>query len=304
METINWAEYKARCTDKKGFTLTHYSKLFNAAHCRVNIKGLDFQLGFDERFYNEKEWNNQVDQFKDSHLENFVEITAEVVEEIKNTLSAYEAELATVKDYLATGLSGFEYNGAINKKSHLEMMVANYARMVELLPTFAADEDEKTGGNMTKLLKKDSVPFLKVLHKLTDKRFSFNIVHTFDLGVQGYNLEMSFMGDFVASCSIPEFHITTAVDCLIDLINYADKQNHSDYFDKFGVSFEIYHCKNLNGKNYYSFRKNEGKKWVKISDKVASYILEQNDIVINGLCDSVVSYCQYDCYYNVNLKGD
>ena len=34
METINWSEYKARCTDKKGFTLTHYSKLFNAAHCR------------------------------------------------------------------------------------------------------------------------------------------------------------------------------------------------------------------------------------------------------------------------------
>ena len=33
------------------------------------------------------------------------------------------------------------------------------------------------------------------------------------------------------------------------------------------------------------------------------YILGQNDIVINGLCDSVVSYCQYDCYYNVNLKG-
>ena len=157
---------------------------------------------------------------------------------------------------------------------------------------------------MSKLLKKDSVPFLKVLHKLTDNRFSFNIVHTFDLGVQGYSLEMSFMGDFVAPCSIPDFHITTAVDCLIDLINYADKQNHSDYFDKFGVSFEIYHCKNLNGKNYFSFRKNEGDKWVKISDKVASYILEQNDIVINGLCDSVVSNCQYDCYYNVNLKGD
>ena len=159
-----------------------------------------------------------------------------------------------------------------------------------------------TGDIMTKLVKKDSVPFLNVLHKLTDKRFSFNIVHTFDLGVQGYNLEMSFMGDFVASCSIPEFHITTAVYCLIDLINYADKQNHSDYFDKFGVSFEIYHNK-LDGKNYFSFRKNDSDKWVKISDKVAAYILGQNDIVINGLCDSVVSYCQYDCYYNINLKG-
>ena len=253
MEIITWSEYKARCTDKKGFTLTHYSKLFNAAHCRVNIEGLDFQLGFDDR-YSTEEWNNQVNQFKKAHLENFVEITAEVAEEIKNTLSAYEAELATVKAYLATGLSGFEYNGAIAKKAHLEMMVAKYARMVELLPTFAADEDEKTGGNMTKLLKKDSVPFLNVVHKLTDRRFSFNIVHTFDLCVQGYSLEMSFMGDFVASCSIPDFHITTAVNCLIDLINYADKQSHSEYFDKFGISFEIYHNK-LNGKNYFSFRK-------------------------------------------------
>ena len=302
MEIITWAEYKARCTDKKGFTLTHYSKLFNAAHCRVNIEDLDFQLGYDDRYSTEK-WNNQVNQFKKAHLEHFVEITAEVLEEIKNTLSVYEAELVAVKAHLSTGLSGFEYNGAIAKKAHLGMMVAKYAKMVELLPTFAADEDEKAGVVVTKLLKKDSVPFLNVVHKLADKRFSFNIVHTFDLGVQGFNLEMSFMGDFVSSCSIPDFHITTAVDCLIDLLNYADMQNHSDYFDKFGISFKIYHNK-LNGKNYYSFRKNEGYKWVKISDKVAAYILGQNDIVINGLSDSVVSYCQYDCYYNVNLKGD
>ena len=150
MEIISWSEYKARCTDKKGFTLTHYSKLFNAAHCRVNIEDLDFQLGYDDR-YSTKEWNNQVNQFKKAHLENFVEITAEVAEEIKNTLSAYEDELATVKAHLSTGLSGFEYNGAIAKKAHLEMMVAKYTRMVELLPTFAADEDEKTGYVMTKL---------------------------------------------------------------------------------------------------------------------------------------------------------
>ena len=157
---------------------------------------------------------------------------------------------------------------------------------------------------MSKLPKKESVPFLNVVHKLTDKRFSFNIVHSFKSGEQDFNLEMSFMGDFVASCSIPDFHITTAVDCLIDLLNHADMQNHSNYFDKFGISFEIYHCKNLNGKNYFSFRKNDSDKWVKISDKVASYILEQNDIAINGLYDSVVSYCQYDCYYNINLKSE
>ena len=156
---------------------------------------------------------------------------------------------------------------------------------------------------MSKLFKKDTKQFINALHKLTDKRFSFNIVHSFDSGIQCYSLEMSFMGDFIASCSIPDFHITTAVDCLIDLLNYANKQNHSDYFDKFGISFQIYHNK-LNGKNYFSFRKNEGDKWVKISDKVASYILEQNDIAINGLCNNVISYCQYDCYYNVNLKGE
>ena len=156
---------------------------------------------------------------------------------------------------------------------------------------------------MTKLLKKESVPFLKVLHKLTDKRFSFNIVQSYDNGVMGYSLETSFCGNFIASCSIPEFHITTAVDCLIDLVNYAELKHDQDYFNKVGISFKIYHCKNLNGKNYFSFKKNDSDKWVKISDKLAAYILEQNDISINGLCENVVSYCQYDCYYNINLKG-
>lgn len=42
MEIITWAEFKERRTDKKGFALTHYSKLFDAAHCRVNIKGWIF----------------------------------------------------------------------------------------------------------------------------------------------------------------------------------------------------------------------------------------------------------------------
>ena len=156
---------------------------------------------------------------------------------------------------------------------------------------------------MTKLFKKDSAPFLKVLYKLTDKRFSFNIVRNFENGVIGYSLETSFCGNYIASCSIPEFHITTAVDCLIDLVNYAELKHDQAYFDKFGISFKIYHCKNLNGKTYFSFKKNDNDKWVKISDKLASYILECNDISIDGLCDNVVSYCQYDCYYNVNLKG-
>ena len=156
---------------------------------------------------------------------------------------------------------------------------------------------------MSKLFKKDTKQFLNALHKLTDKRFSFNIVHSFENGVMGHSLETSFCGNYIASCSIQDFDITTAVDCLIDLVNYAELKHDQDYFDKVGISFKIYHCKNLNGKNYFSFKKHDSDKWVKISAKLASYILEQNDISIDGLCGSVVSYWQYDCYYDVNLKG-
>ena len=157
---------------------------------------------------------------------------------------------------------------------------------------------------MSKLFKKDTKQFLNALHKLTDKRFSFNIVHSFENGVMGYSLETLFCGKHIASCSIPDFDITTAVDYLIDLVNYTELKHNQAYFDKFGISFKIYHCKNLNEKNYFSFKKHDSDKWVKISDKLASYILEQNDISIRGLCDSVVSSWQYDCYYDVNLKGD
>lgn len=97
--------------------------------------------------------------------------------------------------------------------------------------------------------------------------------------------------------------MNTILNYVIDLVNYAELKHDQAYFDKFGISFKIYHCKNLNGKNYYTFKKHDSDKWVKISDKLASYILEQNDISIDGLCDNVVSYCQYDCYYDVNLKG-
>lgn len=154
---------------------------------------------------------------------------------------------------------------------------------------------------MSKLFKKDTKQFTNVLNKLTDKRFSFNIVNSYNDGVMGYSLETSFCGNFIASCSIQDFDITTAVECLIDLVNYAELKHDQAYFDKFGISFKIYHCKNLKGKNYYTFKKHASDNWVKISAKLASYILEQNYISINGLCANVVSYCQYDCYYNVNL---
>lgn len=153
-----------------------------------------------------------------------------------------------------------------------------------------------------KLFKKDTKPFLNVLHKLTDNRFSFNIVKRHRDNDFKYDVEMSFCGDYVASSEIIEFHQECAFDCLIDLIQYADKQNRSDYFSKLGVSFEIYHNK-LNGKNYFSFRKNDSDKWVNINQGLASYILEQNDIEIDGLCDNVVSCCEYDTYYKVCLKG-
>lgn len=156
---------------------------------------------------------------------------------------------------------------------------------------------------MSNLFKKDTKRFLSALHKLTDKRFSFNIIQCFENGKLGYSLEMYFCNDFVVSCSIPDFDITTAVDCLIDSVNYAELKSNQAYFDEFGISFKIYHCKNLNGKNYYSFKKRVGDKWVKISDNLASYILEQKDIVISCLCDNVVSYYEYVCYYDINLKG-
>ena len=157
---------------------------------------------------------------------------------------------------------------------------------------------------MTKLFKKDTKQFINALYKLTDKRFSFNIVHSHNEGVMGYSLEMYFYDKYITTCSILDFDITTAVDCLIDLLNYSELKNNQAYFDNYGISFKIYHCKNLNGKNYFSFKKHDSDKWVKISPKLASYILEQNDIPINGLYNNVVSCWQYDCYYDVNLKGN
>lgn len=149
-----------------------------------------------------------------------------------------------------------------------------------------------------KLLKKDTKPFLGVLHKLTDNRFKFNIVHSAD---NRLSVEMYFCDVYTCSSSIQDFTIESAVDCLIDLIVYADKQDNQSYFSQVGVSFEIYHNK-LNGKNYYSFRKNDSSNWVKMSNCLASYILDCNDIEISGLHDNVVSCCQYDTYFKVLLR--
>lgn len=41
---------------------------------------------------------------------------------------------------------------------------------------------------MGKLFKKDTKQFLNALHKLTDKRFSFNIIQCFENGNNGYSL--------------------------------------------------------------------------------------------------------------------
>ena len=151
-----------------------------------------------------------------------------------------------------------------------------------------------------KLLKKDTKPFLNVLYKLTDDRFKFNIVRSAD---NRLNVEMYFCDAYTCSSTIEYLSIESAFDCLIDLIVYAEKQDNQSYFNKLGVSFEIYHNK-LNGKNYYSFRKNDGSSWVKISKSLASYILDCNDIEINGLHASFVSYCEYDTYFKVLLRDE
>lgn len=157
---------------------------------------------------------------------------------------------------------------------------------------------------MNRLLRKDSKPFFKVLDKLTDSRYNFNINHDFKNGENAYKLDMFFDHEFIASCSIPDFDVTTAFDCLVDLVQSTEKQSHSTYFDVIGVSFKLYHCKNLNGKNFYSFRKYDSDKWIKISNKLAEYILEQKNISIEGSYDNVLNTLQYDCYYDVNLKGE
>lgn len=138
MENITWNEYKARSNALNGFRVTHYSALFHAAHCRVEIDGRDFQLAWDDR-YSTKEWNNQVNQFKKEHLSNFVEITALVCEEIKTKLEDYKAELILVQAHLSTGLAGTDYNGAIANKDNIEKMITIYTRLVSMLPVFNDD---------------------------------------------------------------------------------------------------------------------------------------------------------------------
>ena len=151
-----------------------------------------------------------------------------------------------------------------------------------------------------KLLKKDTKPFLNVLYKLTDTRFDFNLIHSADGRL---SVEMYFCDTYICSSSIQDLSIYSAFDCLIDLIVYTDKQNNQSYFNKLGVSFEIYRNR-LNGKNYYSYRKNDSSNWVKISKDLASYILDCDDIEINGLHESFVSYCEHDTYFKVLLLKD
>ena len=136
-----WNEYASVRSDKEAFRLTHYSSLFNSAHCRIEIKGMDFILGWDDR-YTTKEWNNQVNQMKKEHLKDFVEIDAQVAEEIKVVLQNYKDELVVCQAHLSTGLVGYEYNSAISKKAHLEKMIKIYSRMVDLLPTFEITESD------------------------------------------------------------------------------------------------------------------------------------------------------------------
>lgn len=153
METITWNEYKARSASKNGFCLTHYSALFNNAFCMVNIEQnigtLTHKLGYDTRYFT-KEWNNQVNQVADRHMDHYVEITAEVVEVIKTKLEGYKKALNKALEWLATGLSGYDYNQAINDKTFNSMMVEKYEMILSLCPSF--DDKKDQGENMEKII--------------------------------------------------------------------------------------------------------------------------------------------------------
>ena len=149
--------------------------------------------------------------------------------------------------------------------------------------------------------KSDLKTFVKTLQKLTDDRFKFNLYKT---PSDSIGIMMFFCDKHVSTSYTLKDELTAlnALDVLIDLIKYAELKSDHTYFEKVGVSFEIY-SNQLNGKSYYLFRKNEASKWVNISQPLAKYILSQNDIDVDGLYDNYVSYCQYDCYYQITIKS-
>ena len=143
--------------------------------------------------------------------------------------------------------------------------------------------------------------YLSIFNKLTDNRFNFNICSSYNqLLDMHYEVNMHFMNQYVCSSYFDHTDMcpSNAFECLADLIAYAEKQTNQDYFNSFGVSFEIYHNR-LNGKDYFKFRKNCEDKWVNINYDLAKTIIESE--YTKGLCDNVVSYHEYDCYYQVNI---
>ena len=144
--------------------------------------------------------------------------------------------------------------------------------------------------------------YLAIFNKLTDSRFNFNICSSYNqLLDTHYEVNMHFMDEYTCSSSFDhnEMCHSNAFECLVDLIVYAEKRTNEAYFNRFGVAFEIYHNK-LNGNDYFKFRKNECDKWVNISYNLAEAIIGSE--YAEGLCDNVVSYREYDCYYQVNIK--
>ena len=143
--------------------------------------------------------------------------------------------------------------------------------------------------------------YLSIFNKLTDKRFNFNICSSYNqlLGTH-YKVEMYFMNEYVCSSTFDHTDMCpgNAFECLVDLFCYAEKQTNEDYFNRFGVSFEIYH-KKLNGRDYFKFRKNWDAKWVNINYDLAKTIIESE--YTKCLRDNVFSYHEYDCYYKVNI---
>lgn len=143
MQNLTWNEYAEIRSNKEAFRLTHYSPLFHNAHCKAVIKGMDFILGWDDRYTNTLEWNNQVNQVNERHLGQYVEITPIVAEEIKQRLRDYQEDLVKAEAHLKTGLSGIAYNTAINDVAQAKKMIKIYSKHVELLPIFEDDVTEE-----------------------------------------------------------------------------------------------------------------------------------------------------------------
>ena len=72
-----------------------------------------------------------------------------------------------------------------------------------------------------KLLKKDTKPFLGVLHKLTDNRFKFSLVRSAD---DRLSVEMYFCDEYICSSPIQDFTISWTDEMLYKKYNLNEQE--------------------------------------------------------------------------------